>query len=175
MALRGHGCLARCQSLPCVPGARGCCPPCGTSNVLAWNVIDQTEPAALEYRPFLEAQAAELGAATNTSSPMVATSRFRQLSARRSLDSRVGPQKDIEAYLNLVRCAGSAKSTAVRDGLSAINSCTGLAFEEGWRTDNPAIQIAGPVKINACPKILSEHEVETCCLTRRINSGRKHI
>jgi integrase/recombinase XerD len=93
---------------------------------------------------FLEAQAAELGAATNT---QLAYGRdlkdFDSFLARRALDFVSVGRKDIEAYLVWCDAQGLAKSTRARR-LSAIKQLYRFAFEEGWRTDNPAIQIAGP-------------------------------
>jgi integrase/recombinase XerD len=95
-------------------------------------------------KAFLEAQAAELDAATNT-----------QLAYARDLT-------DVSSYLNhndenfasatrqhvedyLVHCdaQGFAKSTRARR-LSAMKQLFRFMFEEGLRADNPAIQIKGP-------------------------------
>ena len=46
-----------------------------------------------------------------------------------------------------------------------------FAFEEGWRTDNPAIQIAGPGRDKRLPKTLSHDEVDRLLNAARI-SGR---
>lgn len=120
---------------------------------------------------FLEAQAAELGAATNT---QLAYGRdlkdFDSFLARRSLDFALVGRKDIEAYLIWCDAQGLAKSTRARR-LSAIKQLYRFAFEEGWRTDNPAIQIAGPGQDKRLPKILSEHEVDLL-LDAAHNSGR---
>ncbi|WP_289089393.1 site-specific tyrosine recombinase XerD [uncultured Sulfitobacter sp.] len=120
---------------------------------------------------FLEAQAAELGAATNT---QLAYGRdlkdFDSFLARRALDFvRVG-RKDIEAYLIWCDAQGLAKSTRARR-LSAIKQLYRFAFEEGWRTDNPAIQIAGPGQDKRLPKVLSEDEVDQLLDAAR-HSGR---
>ena len=120
---------------------------------------------------FLEAQAAELGAATNT---QLAYGRdlkdFDSFLARRALDFVTVGRKDIEAYLVWCDAQGLAKSTRARR-LSAIKQLYRFAFEEGWRTDNPAIQIAGPGQDKRLPKVLSEDEVDQLLDAAR-RSGR---
>ena len=120
---------------------------------------------------FLEAQAAELGAATNT---QLAYGRdlkdFDSFLARRALDFVSVGRKDIEAYLTWCDAQGLAKSTRARR-LSAIKQLYRFAFEEGWRTDNPAIQIAGPGQDKRLPKVLSEDEVDQLLDAAR-HSGR---
>lgn len=109
---------------------------------------------------FLEAQAAELGAATNT---QLAYGRdlkdFDTFLARRNRDFAGAAQADVEAYLVHCDAQGLAKSTRARR-LSAIKQLYRFAFEEGLRTDNPAIQISGPGQDKRLPKILSETEVD---------------
>lgn len=120
---------------------------------------------------FLEAQAAELGAATNT---QLAYGRdlkdFDSFLARRGLDFVSVGRADIEAYLVWCDAQGLAKSTRARR-LSAIKQLYRFAFEEGWRTDNPAIQIAGPGQDKRLPKVLSEDEVDQLLNAAR-RSGR---
>jgi integrase/recombinase XerD len=108
---------------------------------------------------FLEAQAAELGAATNT---LLAYGRDLKdfadwLDGRR--DFPRATRDDVEAYLIHCDAQGLAKSTRARR-LSAIKQLYRFAFEEGWRTDNPAIQISGPGRDQRLPKVLSVDEVE---------------
>jgi integrase/recombinase XerD len=109
---------------------------------------------------FLEAQAAELGAATNT---QLAYGRdlkdFDSFLDGKSLDFQTAAQADVEAYLIYCDAQGLAKSTRARR-LSSIKQLYRFAFEEGLRTDNPAIQIAGPGQDKRLPKILSEAEVD---------------
>lgn len=118
---------------------------------------------------FLDAQAAELGAATNT-----------QLAYGRDLKDFVAwmgaegtgfaeADRDvIEAYL--IHCAdqGLAKSTRARR-LSAIKQIYRFAFDEGWRSDNPAIQIKGPGREARLPKTLDVAEVD-----RLLEAARSH-
>lgn len=120
---------------------------------------------------FLEAQAAELGAATNT---QLAYGRdlkdFDAFLARRARDFAGAAKADVEAYLVHCDAQGFAKSTRARR-LSAIKQLYRFAFEEGLRTDNPAIQIAGPGQDKRLPKILSEAEVDQLLEAARA-SGR---
>ena len=106
---------------------------------------------------FLEAQAAELDAATNT-----------QLAYARDLkgfsDWLDAPfaktsQGDVEQFLIWCEAQGLAKSTRARR-LSAIKQLFRFAFEEGWRSDNPAMQISGPGRDKRLPKTLSHDEVD---------------
>ena len=116
--------------------------------------------AMLRIEAFLEAQAAELDAALNT---RLAYARDLRHYAE-WLDGRGGSleaadRADIEDYL--VHCDGQGLSRATRARrLSAIRQLYRFAFEEGWRADNPAIQIKGPGRQKRLPATLSEAEVE---------------
>ena len=120
---------------------------------------------------FLEAQAAELGAATNT---QLAYGRdlkdFDGWLARRDLDFMSAQQADVEGYLIHCEAQGLAKSTRARR-LSAAKQLYRFAFEEGLRKDNPAIQISGPGQDKRLPKVLSETEVDAL-LAAAGKSGR---
>ena len=107
---------------------------------------------------FLEAQAAELDAAENT---LLAYARDMQgfcdwLKGSALLEAAQG---DIESYLVDLNAAGMSRATRARR-LSAIRQFFRFAFEEGWRSDNPALQIKGPSREKRLPKTLSEAEVE---------------
>lgn len=109
---------------------------------------------------FLEAQAAELGAARNT---LLAYGRdlkdFDGWLARRSLAFDLVSQTDVENYL--VYCDGQGLSRATRARrLSAVKQLYRFAFDEGWRSDNPALQVSGPGRDQKLPKTLSEAEVD---------------
>ncbi|SFR17385.1 site-specific tyrosine recombinase XerD [Poseidonocella sedimentorum] len=109
---------------------------------------------------FLDAQAADLGAARNT-----------LLAYRRDLDDFIawlgptGPaldaitREDIEAYLIACDAEGLARATRARR-LSSIRQLYRFAFEEGLRPDNPAIRIRGPGRDKRLPKTLTEDEVD---------------
>ncbi len=120
---------------------------------------------------FLEAQAAELGAATNT---QLAYGRdlkdFDGYLARKGLDFSSATRGSVEDYLVHCDAQGLAKATRARR-LSAIKQLYRFAFEEGLRSDNPAIQIAGPGQDKRLPKILSEAEVDALLDAARA-SGR---
>lgn len=109
---------------------------------------------------FLEAQAAELGAANNT---LLAYGRdlkdVASFLGRRSKDFETASRGDIEDYLIHCEAQGLARSTRARR-LSAIKQLYRFGFEEGWREDNPAIQIAGPGKDKRLPKTLTIEDVE---------------
>lgn len=120
---------------------------------------------------FLDAQAAELGAATNT---LLAYGRdlkdFASWIEHRG-DTFAGATRDaIEAYLIALDAQGLAKSTRARR-LSAVKQLFRFAFEEGWREDNPAIQIRGPGRDQRLPKTLEVVEVDRLLEAAR-NSGR---
>ncbi len=109
---------------------------------------------------FLEARAAEYGAAQNTLSAYE-----RDLSA---FAAWVTTQKDsletitqdgIERYLMDCANQGLAKSTLARR-LSAVRQLFTFAFEERMRTDNPALRIKGAGKSKRLPKTLSVEDVE---------------
>ena len=113
---------------------------------------------------FLEAQAAELGAARNT---LLAYGRDL-IDAQSWLEQQdtgfaTATQSDIEAYLIHCDAQGLAKSTRARR-LSAIKQLFRFAFEEGWRSDNPAIQIASPGQDKRLPRTLDETEVDRLLL-----------
>lgn len=109
---------------------------------------------------FLAAQAAELDAARNT---QLAYGRdladFADFLSRKSTDVTRADRALIEAYLVDCEAQGLAKSTRARR-LSAIRQLYRFAFEEGFRADNPALQIKGPGRTKSLPKTLSPEEVE---------------
>lgn len=109
---------------------------------------------------FLEAQAAEAGAARNT---ILSYGRdlndFAGFLQARNLSFSAVSREDIEAYLIRCEADGLAKSTRARR-LSAIRQLYRFAYEEGWREDNPAIRLSGPGRDQRLPKTLSIEEVE---------------
>lgn len=116
---------------------------------------------------FLDAQAAELGAARNT---LLAYGRdlkdVQGWLAGQGHDFDSAGQAEIETYLVYCDAQGLAKSTRARR-LSAIKQIYRFAFEEGWRADNPAIQIASPGQDKRLPKILDESEVDSLLAAAR--------
>ncbi|WP_170358108.1 tyrosine recombinase [Ruegeria arenilitoris] len=109
---------------------------------------------------FLQAQAAELGAANNT---LLAYGRdlkdFAAWLQRRKTNFAEAERDQIEAYLIDCDTQGLAQSTRARR-LSAIKQIYRFAFEEGWRDANPAIQIKGPGRQKRLPKTLDVPEVD---------------
>ncbi|MBY6134539.1 site-specific tyrosine recombinase XerD [Nocardioides marinus] len=109
---------------------------------------------------FLDAQAAETGASQNT---LLAYGRdLKDLSGwleHRNLDFLSASQDDLEAYLISCDAQGLARATRARR-LSATKQIYRFAFEEGWRADNPAIQIRGPGRDKRLPKTLDVSEVD---------------
>ena len=122
---------------------------------------------------FLEAQAAELDAATNT---QLAYGRdlkdFLAWLERRGAGFASASKDDVEAYLVHCDAQGLAKSTRARR-LSAIKQLYRFAFEEGLRADNPAIQIRGPGKDKRLPKTLSVEDVERLLAAARAHGRSK--
>jgi integrase/recombinase XerD len=109
---------------------------------------------------FLDAQAAELDASENTrlayGRDLIDVGQFWD---DRKIDFLKASRADIEDYLIDCEAQGLAKSTRARR-LSAIKQLYRFAYEEGWRTDNPAIQIKGPGRQKSLPKTLSVDEVD---------------
>ncbi|WP_425083253.1 tyrosine recombinase [Ruegeria profundi] len=109
---------------------------------------------------FLQAQAAELGAATNT---LLAYGRdlkdFATWLEHRKTSFEQADRDRIEAYLIDCDAQGLSRATRARR-LSAIKQLYRFAFEEGWRQANPAIQIKGPGRKKQLPKTLDVPEVD---------------
>ena len=109
---------------------------------------------------FLDAQAAELDAAQNT---QLAYGRdlidFGVFLTGCQADFQDASRDDVESYLIHCDAQGLAQATRARR-LSAIKQLYRFAYEEGWRTDNPAIQIKGPGRQKSLPKTLSVEQVD---------------
>lgn len=120
---------------------------------------------------FLEAQAAELGAARNT---LLAYGRdladFGDWMAGRGLALESIDRDGIESYLLHCEAQGLAKSTRARR-LSAIRQLFRFGFEEGWRDDNPALRFKGPGRAATLPATLDKSEVEALLQAAR-STGR---
>ncbi|MDJ0823563.1 MAG: site-specific tyrosine recombinase XerD [Paracoccaceae bacterium] len=118
---------------------------------------------------FLEAQAAELDAAKNTQLAYARDLKdFDQWLSGQSRTLAEATRADVEAYLVHCDAQGLARATRARR-LSAIKQLYRFAFEEGWRSDNPAIQISGPGRDKRLPKTLSVEEVD-----RLLEAARNH-
>ena len=123
---------------------------------------------------FLEAQAAELDAAQNTQLAYARDLKdFQDWLERRDSGLDVAGREDVEDYLVFCEAQGLAKSTRARR-LSAIKQLYRFTFEEGWRAENPAIQIKGPGRTKGLPKTLSEAEVDQLLAAARSHGRNKH-
>lgn len=117
---------------------------------------------------FLEAQSAELGAARNT---QLAYGRdlsdFGGWLSARGAALATAARADVEGYLIACEAEGLARATRARR-LAAIRQFYRFAVEEGWRADNPAIEIRGPGRDRRLPGTLSRDEV-----TRLLDAARR--
>lgn len=110
---------------------------------------------------YLDAARAERGAADNT---VLAYGRdlldFAAWAgaAGRGDFSAITPD-DITAYLIFCEGSGLGRATRARR-LSAIRQMFRFALEEGWRSDDPALRLRGPLAAAPLPKTLTEAEVE---------------
>lgn len=108
---------------------------------------------------FLDARAAETGAARNT---LLAYGRdladLAAFAAARGTPLAALSREQIEDYL--ARCEAEGLSAATRARrLSAIRQFTRFALEEGWREDDPAIRLSGPGRSKRLPRVLAQDEV----------------
>ncbi|MEL6641856.1 MAG: site-specific tyrosine recombinase XerD [Pseudomonadota bacterium] len=118
------------------------------------------QPMTHWVQAFLEAQAAELDAATNTQLAYANDLRdFAGWLTPKGLHFATVMKDQVEGYLIDCDAQGLSRSTRARR-LSAIKQLYRFAFEEGWRADNPAIQVKGPGKSKALPKTLGQEEVD---------------
>ncbi len=118
---------------------------------------------------FLESARAELGAADNT---VLAYARdlqdFGAWMERNHITWHQVTRARIEDYLVSLDGQGLSPSTRARR-LSAIRQFYRFAFEEGWRSDNPAVMIQGPKRMRKLPANLSEQDV-----SRLLEAARSH-
>jgi len=124
--------------------------------------VSGAAPGARDWiAQFLEAQAAERGAARNT---LLAYGRdlrdFADWLARRGRAGlATATRAEIEAYLVACAAAGLAPATRARR-LSAIRQLYAFALAEGWREDDPAQRLTGPGRARRLPGTLSLREVD---------------
>ncbi|GLK64317.1 tyrosine recombinase [Paracoccus kondratievae] len=109
---------------------------------------------------FLDAQAAEAGAARNT---LLAYGRdlkdFSDWLTAHDQSLLTVTREGIEDYLSHCNAQGLSRATRARR-LSAIRQITRFALEEGWREDDPAGRISGPGRAQRLPKVLDRAEVQ---------------
>ena len=130
------------------------------------------DPADLRrISAFLEAAAAEGGAARNT---LLAYGRdlhdFAGWLAGHGLDLVTARRDEIQDYLSDCDRHGLSRATRARR-LSAIRQWMRLALDEGWRDDDPAARLAGPGRSQRLPRTLEPAEVEAL-LAAAAASGR---
>lgn len=120
---------------------------------------------------FLDAQAAEQGASRNTLLGYGHDLQdFAGWLGRRKLTFETVDRDRIEAYLVACEAEGLSRATRARR-LSSIRQLFRFAYEDGRRSDNPAIQISGPGRAKSLPKVLSIAEIEALLSATR-DSGR---
>ncbi|MDC0737049.1 site-specific tyrosine recombinase XerD [Cognatishimia sp. SS12] len=123
---------------------------------------------------FLEAQAAELGASTNTQMAYARDLKdFSGWLAAQNIGLNEVSRDAVEKYLVHCDAQGLAKSTRARR-LSAIKQLYRFAFEEGWMETNPAIQIKGPGQDKRLPKTLEVIEVDKLIEAARASGRNAH-
>ncbi len=120
---------------------------------------------------FLEAQAAERGAATNT---QLGYGRdlglFAEWLLARGRSLETANRDDIQGWLIEAEAAGLARATRARR-LASVRQLYRFAHEEGWRDDDPARTIPGPGRDRRLPGTLDEAQV-TRLLDTAARSGR---
>lgn len=108
---------------------------------------------------YLDAAAAEQGAARNT---LLAYGRDLR-DAMAALAGHGGfagaDRAALESYIVSLDAQGLAPATRARR-LSSLKQLFRFAHEEGWRADNPALQIIGPARVRKLPGTLSMAEVD---------------
>ena len=131
--------------------------------------MGQTAPVSADrwISTFLEAIAAETGAARNT---QLAYGRdlmdFSAWAGGRGLDLVSLDRAAVEDYLVFCDAQGLSKATRARR-LSSVRQLFRFAFEVGWRPDNPALRISGPGRAQTLPGTLSEDQVNALLAAAR--------
>ncbi len=119
---------------------------------------------------FLEALAAERGAAANTLAAYARDLADYAEHGRKPLDA--AGRADIEAYLGNLEQRGMSAATRARR-LSSLRQYFRFAFTEGWRDDDPAARISGPGRPRKLPKTLTEAEIEAMLAAAAAPKGRR--
>lgn len=131
------------------------------------------QPMAHWTQAFLSAIAAERDAAQNTRLSYARDlTDFAGWLAARDLHYATAGQAEVAAYI--VACADRGLSQATRARrLSSIRQLYRFAYEEGWRSDNPAIRLKGPGRAQRLPGTLDVPEVER--LIQAARSGPRDV
>ncbi|MDG4648404.1 site-specific tyrosine recombinase XerD [Roseibacterium sp. SDUM158017] len=120
---------------------------------------------------FLDAHAAEQGAARNT---LLAYGRDLKDAmgwlARRGASFATAGRAALEDYVTALEAEGLSAATRARR-LSSLRQLYRFAHDEGWRADNPCLQIRGPAKARTLPSVLGVDEVDRLLEAAR-RSGR---
>ena len=123
---------------------------------------------------FLEAQAADFGAARNTQEAYGRDLKdFLAYLEARDAGFATATRAMVEDYLVHCDAAWLASATKARR-LSSIKQLYRFAFEEELRKDNPAIQVKGPGKGKSLPKSLDHDEVDRLLLQARQMPQKRH-
>lgn len=116
---------------------------------------------------FLEVAVAERSAALNTCAAYRRDlSGFESFLRERGTSLSSAGRDDIEAYASSLARAGAAPSTRARK-LSAIRQLYKFAFESGFRSDMPALDVRSPKLPRTLPGTLSLKEVEAMIAAAR--------
>lgn len=122
-----------------------------------------------DIETFLEARAAERGAAQNT---LMAYARDLRDAASwaefRHMKLCELERSDVETYLKHCDAIGLSATTRARR-LSALRQFFGFLFDEGRRSTNPALRLPGPEKPKRLPKTISPEDV-----SRLLNAAEQH-
>ncbi|ABD55401.1 tyrosine recombinase [Jannaschia sp. CCS1] len=108
---------------------------------------------------YLDAAAAEQGAARNTLLAYGRDLKDAMMSVRKSGGFAGADRAALEAYIAGLEAQGLAAATRARR-LSSLKQLYRFAHEEGWREDNPTLQITGPARTRKLPGTLSLEEVD---------------
>ena len=123
---------------------------------------------------FLDAQAAEAGAARNT---LLAYGRdladLAAFAAARDIALAEITRDQIEDYLARCEAEGLSRATRARR-LSSIRQFTRFALDEGWRGDDPAIRLSGPGRSQRLPRTLTQDEVAHLLTTVQSHGATAH-
>ncbi|QXT38496.1 tyrosine recombinase [Gymnodinialimonas ceratoperidinii] len=108
---------------------------------------------------YLDAAAAEQGAARNTLLAYGRDLRDAMGALAKGGGFASADRAALEAYLVGLDAQGLAAATRARR-LSSLKQLYRFAHEEGWRADNPTLQIIGPARVRKLPGTLSMAEVD---------------